>query len=418
MKDSVWRGCLCVFVCVSGFALIAQSPTRLTGKLAFIQEGNIWVQIVTESMPRQMSQGGQADHPRWSASGHWLSFDQTRKVNVIPIESIRQDTITLETDRSAWSPKLEEIAFLDHGALAVLRLEPVIQQKRIIFRKPDPGNITDFAWNPDGTSLAVATTSDGRNRMTRLWYLNANGGNSREISFVRPLYSPHFKLAGWSADREHILLWVGGVSASIAADGLPLVSVSVTSGDHQLVTEEMLAYKEYVAMSPFGNGVLVISGGNRDAWTNKRLIAFNTMTGNIMDLADDSTAVASCAWSPDGQMIAFAAGPNDSEAAGGERAKQALSERRIWIMNADGQQRRRLTTDAQYRDEFPLWSKDGQHILFMRMDTQNIISVWSVGVYDETLMKLVDHIMGPAAKDSWFGYYGHLNWLSFIAYYQ
>jgi len=417
MNNKVWRGCLSAFVFVFGVTAIAQSPTRLTGKLAYVQEGNIWVQVLTEGISHQMSQGGQAYHPQWSASGHWLSFDQSETVNVIPIEPIRKDTITLETDRSAWSPKLDEIAFVDHGALAVLRLEPVIQQKRIIFHKPDLGNISDFVWNLDGTSLAVATTSDGRNRIARLWYLNANGSNSREISFVRPLYS-HFKLAGWSADGEHILLWVGGVSASITADGLPLVSVSLTSGDHQLVTEEMLAYKEYVAMSPFGNSVLVISGGNRDAWTNKRLIAFNTMTGNIMDLADDSTAVASCAWSPDGQMIAFAAGPNDSEAAGGERAKQALSERRIWIMNADGQQRRRLTTDAQYRDEFPLWSKDGQHILFMRMDTQNIISVWSVGVYDETLMKLVDHIMGPAAKDSWFGYYGHLNWLSFIAYYQ
>ena len=180
----------------------------------------------------------------------------------------------------------------------------------------------------------------------------------------------------------------------------------------------MLPDKENVAISPVGNSVLLISGGNRNAWTNKRLVAFNTVTRKIMALTDDRSAVASCAWSPDGKVIAFAAGPNDREAAGGERAKQALSERRIWIMNADGQQRRRLTTDAQYRDEYPLWSKDGQHILFMRMDTQNMISVWSVGVYDETLMKLVDHIMGPAKKDSWFGYYGHLRWPSFIAYYQ
>lgn len=401
---------------VFGFAAIAQSPTRLAGKLAYVQEGNIWVQVLTEGIPRQVSQGGQADHPQWSASGHWLSFDQTNKVNVIPIEPIRQDTVTLETDRSAWSPKLDEIAFVDHGALAVLRLEPVIRQKRVILRKPDPENITDFAWNPDGTSLAVAT-SDGRNRMTRLWYLNADGSNSREISFVRPLYS-HFELAGWAADKEHLLLWVGGASASIAADGLPLISVSVTSGDHQLVTEEMLPYKEYVAMSPFENSVSVISGGNRDAWTNKRLIAFNTVTGNIIGLTDDRTAVASCAWSPDGTAIAFVAGPNDGEAAGGERAKQALSERRIWIMNAGGQQRRRLTADAQYRDEYPLWSKDGQHIQFIRTDKEDMISVWSVGVYDGTLLKLVDHIMGRAAKDSWFGYYGHMAWPGFIAYSQ
>src|SRR5439155_5165114 len=97
-------------------------------------------------------------------------------------------------------------------------------------------------------------------------YLNADGSSSREISFVRPLY-PHFELAGWSSDRERILLWVGGLSTSIAADGLPLVSVSVTSGDLQPVTKEITAsvtqgrrtssgvlqYREYLAVSPFRN---------------------------------------------------------------------------------------------------------------------------------------------------------------------
>ena len=151
INNKVWRGCLCAFVFVFGFTASAQSPTRLTGKLAYVQEGNIWVQVLTEGIPRQMSQGGQAYRPQWSASGHWLSFDQAEKVNVIPIEPIPRGTITLETDRSRWSPKLDVIAFVDHGALAVLRLEPAIQQKRIIFRKPDRGNITDFAWNPDGT---------------------------------------------------------------------------------------------------------------------------------------------------------------------------------------------------------------------------------------------------------------------------
>jgi len=435
MKSNVWRSRLCVFalVFVSGFTAIAQSPARLTGKIAYIQEGNIWVQVLTEGIRRQLSQGGQAYHPQWSASGHWLSFNQSEKVNVIPIDLFgRNDTITLEADRSAWSPKLDEIAFVDHGALAVLRLEPVIRQKRIVFRQPAPGNIADFEWNPDGTSLAVATTSDGPDRITRLWYVDADGSSSREISFVRPLYSPHFEFAGWSSDGERILLWVGGFSASLAADGLPLVSVSVTSGDLQPVANDIparvtqargpgsavLQYREYIAVSPFGNRVLVISGFNRNAWTNKRLIAFNTATGNIRVLTDADKAVASCAWSPDGNAIAFAAGPDDREAGGGERAKRALAQRRIWIMNADGQQRRQLTADAKYRDEYPLWSRDGQHIVFMRMDTQNRISVWSVGVYDGTLLKLLDQIMGPAATDSWFGYYGHVAWPGFIAFSQ
>src|SRR5204862_665400 len=179
----------------------------------------------------------------------------------------------------------------------------------------------------------------------------------------------------------------------------------------------VLQYREYLAVSPFRNHVLVISGYNRNAWTNKRLIAFDTATRNMMVLTDNDTAVASCAWSPDGNAIAFAAGPDDRVAAGGERAKQALAQRRIWIMNADGQQRRQLTADAQYRDEYPLWSKDGQDILFMRMDTRDRISVWSVGGYVVTVLQLVDQLIGPPVN-SWFGYYGHVAWPSFIAFSQ
>src|SRR6266487_75216 len=106
MNNKVWHGCLCACALMFGFTAIVQTPTWLTGKLAYVQEGNIWVQVLTEGISRQMSQGGQADHPQWSASGRWLSFDQTDRVNVIPIETIQQDTITLETDRSAWSPDL------------------------------------------------------------------------------------------------------------------------------------------------------------------------------------------------------------------------------------------------------------------------------------------------------------------------
>src|SRR3989442_3957866 len=54
-----------------------------------------------------------------------------------------------------------------------------------------------------------------------------------------------------------------------------------------------------------------------------------------------------------------------------------------WIMNADGSRKRRLTSDSRYRDECPQWSRDGQYILFTRLDEQDKAGVWSVRVAND-----------------------------------
>jgi TolB protein len=73
---------------------------------------------------------------------------------------------------------------------------------------------------------------------------------------------------------------------------------------------------------------------------------------------NDAAGSASPAWSPDGTQIAFAAqiGTRDED--------QSLTE--IYIMRADGTDRRRLTTNADL-DASPSWSPDGKRIAFTRI---------------------------------------------------
>ncbi|MBM4431925.1 MAG: hypothetical protein FJ026_16490, partial [Chloroflexi bacterium] len=73
-------------------------------------------------------------------------------------------------------------------------------------------------------------------------------------------------------------------------------------------------------------------------------------------------------WSPDGTDIVFLSGPAGSEGPD-----------RLWIMRHDGMGRRPLTPDDTFATQ-PLWSADGQAILFIRVTAEGESQgLWVVG---------------------------------------
>jgi Tol biopolymer transport system component len=100
---------------------------------------------------------------------------------------------------------------------------------------------------------------------------------------------------------------------------------------------------------------------NRDGWNEIWLMAADGSGRRRLTEREppgnDAAGSSSPAWSPDGSQIAFAAQT-------GTRAEdQRLSE--LFVMNADGSNRRRLTTNDDYDGE-PTWSPDGTRIAFTR----------------------------------------------------
>ncbi len=83
--------------------------------------------------------------------------------------------------------------------------------------------------------------------------------------------------------------------------------------------------------------------------------------GNRVRLTDpsspevDASGSTSPAWSPDGRQIAFVSS--------GEAIVEEQGDVEIYVMNADGGDRRRLTHD-DIHDATPAWSPDGQRIAF------------------------------------------------------
>ena len=115
------------------------------------------------------------------------------------------------------------------------------------------------------------------------------------------------------------------------------------------------------------------------------------------------------------------AGPRTGPAArinavgGGEEAHVYVQQRKIWILDPAGvNPSRQITGDPKYRDEVPLWSAGGSHLLFGRMDYDGHASLWLMESNGANLkqicpLKIHDELLD---KDSWFGFYGYTEWRS------
>lgn len=148
---------------------------------------------------------------------------------------------------------------------------------------------------------------------------------------------------------------------------------------------------------------------------NKRIALIQLSTGTLTYLTDEKTAAISPSWSPDGQHIAYVSAPDIGDVVGGPPAKEGLAQRRIWIMDRDGSHKHPLTHDATYRDEYPLWSADGQFILFARLEAAKDLSpfsLWLVPAAGGEPRQVVDDLTYeyPDTTQNWFGFYGYINW--------
>src|SRR4051794_5678316 len=114
------------------------------------------------------------------------------------------------------------------------------------------------------------------------------------------------------------------------------------------------------AAFPGDNGRVLFTSANR-------LYTVDPGGGAWTRLVADETRQAQAAWSPDGSQVAYREGPDgDSE---------------IWVVNADGSNRHRLTdtpnvgADPRYSSQ-PAWSPDGRRIVFRSDRRDNNADVW------------------------------------------
>ena len=179
----------------------------------------------------------------------------------------------------------------------------------------DDANDTNASYSPDGTQILFCSTRDGS---SELYLMPASGGAARRLTTGTGVgFAP-----AWSPDGSVILRPASRRAG--AKEGDPL---------------------EVLRLSPDGRELGVLPGGPRREYNH--------------------------VFSPDGRTIAY-----DAHADGAWESDDGRWE--LWLMNADGSDRRRLTRNA-VNDWGPAFSPDGRRLVFLS-GRENVYDLFAIGV--------------------------------------
>jgi hypothetical protein len=233
--------------------------------------------------------------------------------------------------------------------------------------------VSGVAWSPNGRQIAAGVYTGRPVWWGRLDLLSPAGGAPAVVTSSK---GNVLELAGWWPSGSGLLYWTDtGGSASLAADGLPLDTVSLAGHRPRQLTRALVR-GSWLAFSP-GGTVAVVSGGDREIWFGHKRISRCNSAGNCTPVAQPSGVVSlDPSWSPDGRRLIFArasaSGPSGPHGRAGFspywiRRWQATS--RLWAVSAGGPHAAPLAGIGPGALD-PVWGSDGS-LLFVRDD-----SVW------------------------------------------
>ncbi len=244
----------------------------------------------------------QAQDPGFSHDGRYLAYVEaagsSSAVHVVPLDG--GETTTVKGASSyAWSPADDELAVALPQQLELINADGKTL-RRWAMREP----LTEM-FSPSGEDIAVGSGADHSGRgalhLLPVGAVARTGATRRAGATPRISAAPQHSFrepgcplpAGWTADGSHILFWQDeDCSASIAADGIPLDSVSTAAMSTASTSARLprivtlgttLPYPGWVAPVS-GVTVIVNVGRDRVAADHKSLSSCNAATGRCRKL--------------------------------------------------------------------------------------------------------------------------------------
>jgi Tol biopolymer transport system component len=257
-----------------------------------------------------------------------------------------------DTSSSAeWSPDGQWLAYLgtlgDKFGLLVARADGSGAKFLAPFEGTNsPINFQgrSIAWSPDNKRIAFVHALPGPETA------EATGD---PVVITRYLYKPDYGegLTRFNDNRRlHIFI------ADVASGQVR----QLTSGNH---------YEHSIDWSPSGEEILFVSNreSNEDQFFNHDLFTVKVADGSIRRLTATESAEYQPRWSPDGKTILYLGtrrGLTDLET--------TMEDTHVWLINADGSNRRELGAKVDNRQQEAGWAPDGSAVYFTLQERGNV----------------------------------------------
>jgi len=338
----------------------------------------------------------------WSGDGRWLAVgdDLVPAAGGTLCRPFANGTGRYGDDPSlVWSPKGELLAATT--AKGVFLLRPGDRPRRFL-----PAGWSADGFGPGGGRIAA----EGSLRAYELWSIDVPSGR-RTFLYRSNAHDGPPQLARWSPDGRFVVFTTDTYeSASIAADGLPLLAVSSNGGRAAHLAPEVVAASQFV--QPCGpHDVLVSTGFDRYVSAHKQLELLAPPYSTLRNVsADPSRSWYAATCSPDGRSIAATV----TRMPGDEDGTIDSASRMIWLLTPDG--RRRLLLGAPgdpVSYEGPRFSRDGRELLYYEHATRYgaPFALYLLNIATGRSHRL-------ATIGGGFDYYGLHDWSGMAAWYQ
>lgn len=241
-----------------------------------------------------------------------------------------------------WSPDGKWIAY--SGRIATQRgliiARPDATEKKFLTalegtNSPLPTTGAHIAWSPDSGRIAFVTAQPGPETA------DATGD---PIVITRYLYKPDLSEGNTRFnDNKRLHIFVLNIADSQITQ--------LTSGNH---------YEHSIDWSPDGKELLYVSNRepNEDQFFNYDMFALNIADRESRRITSTENAEYRPRWSPDGKHIAY-----EGTRRGLTDLETTMEDTHVWIVDADGQNRREMALIDNRQGE-PVWSSDGRFVFF------------------------------------------------------
>jgi Tol biopolymer transport system component len=362
--------------------------------------------------------------PAWSPDGRWLAFlvgapsaDGAVTSGALWLagpDGQGAHQVLPKSGGFAWSPKADELAAVSGYGGKLFAVQPgrppypVLEAPGLTEASP--------AWSPDGRELAVAVvnvTAKKRLVSSAIDVFPATGGiAATTIAFSR---ADALIVDGWWANGQGLFAWSDPRdSASLAVNGLPLVSYTL-DGKTATQLASTLVHTEFAV--PGGNGVTLVTGGDRYLWKAKTIedCAVSGKCGPGMDATPAPVNLDPAgAWDKGEPTLAFVHAAQETAAGFSQQELKAwYRTRELWVWVGTGANPHPVTR-AGAGVAAPTWSANSQDILYVRDNALWLIPIFASSGYPSSAPALP--VVSQLFAGNWPNVDGYTAWQSQFAW--